>query len=99
MKNAAAGEANLVKVRMDGVPYMHEVNLAAYSNYPGLFGDLNIIYNCCSIGMVVKGGIAWEHTVVFLDADDGMLVGDLPWKDFKSSCKEMRVMRTCDAKP
>ncbi|KAJ1290533.1 hypothetical protein BS78_02G251400 [Paspalum vaginatum] len=87
-----------VKVSMDGTPYLRKVDVAAYDDYRELVEALNEMFCCCSIGLM-DGYSEWEHAVVYEDGDgDWMLVGDVPWEMFLSSCKRMRVMRSCEAR-
>ncbi|PWZ15957.1 Auxin-responsive protein IAA26 [Zea mays] len=87
-----------VKVSMDGTPYLRKVDVAAYDDYGELVEALNELFCCCSIGLMDGYG-EWEHAVVYEDGDgDWMLVGDVPWEMFVSSCKRMRVMRSCEAR-
>ncbi|CAN6205248.1 unnamed protein product [Urochloa humidicola] len=95
-----------VKVSMDGTPYLRKVDVAAYDDYGELVEALNELFCCCSIGLMDGYG-EWEHAVVYEDGDgDWMLVGDVPWqmrvfcfrRMFVSSCKRMRVMRSCEAR-
>ncbi|XP_066399800.1 auxin-responsive protein IAA26-like [Miscanthus floridulus] len=87
-----------VKVSMDGTPYLRKVDVAAYDDYGELVEALNELFCCCSIGLMDGYG-DWEHAVVYEDGDgDWMLVGDVPWEMFVSSCKRMKVMRSCEAR-
>ncbi|XP_006660879.1 auxin-responsive protein IAA26 [Oryza brachyantha] len=91
-------QAYYVKVSMDGTPYLRKVDVAAYGDYLELVEALNDMFYCSSIGLMDGYG-EWEHAVVYEDGDgDWMLVGDVPWEMFVSSCKRMRVMRACEAR-
>ncbi|XP_052168629.1 auxin-responsive protein IAA26 [Oryza glaberrima] len=90
--------AYFVKVSMDGTPYLRKVDVAAYGDYIELVEALNDMFYCSTIGLMDGYG-EWEHAVVYEDGDgDWMLVGDVPWEMFVSSCKRMRVMRACEAR-
>nr|CAD1830435.1 unnamed protein product [Ananas comosus var. bracteatus] len=73
-----------VKVSMDGVPYLRKIDLKIYEGYEELWRALEDMFKCSSLGGVEDG--------------DWMLVGDVPWEMFISSCKRMRIMKGCEAR-
>lgn len=82
-----------VKVSMDGAPYLRKIDLKFYKNYFDLVKALEGMFNC-TIG---KQG-ADEYAPTYEDKDgDWMLVGDVPWEMFASSCKRMRIMKGSEA--
>ncbi|XP_052199961.1 auxin-responsive protein IAA1-like [Diospyros lotus] len=86
-----------VKVAVDGAPYLRKVNLEAYGNYPDLLRALEEMstgFSTCNNNNLHK-----ERQMVptYEDRDgDWMLVGDVPWKMFKDSCKRIRVMKSSE---
>ncbi|XP_073158194.1 auxin-induced protein 22D-like [Henckelia pumila] len=84
----------LVKVSMDGAPYLRKIHLHAYTNYLHLLNALETMFNC-TIGYI-NGS---EFAPTYEDKDgDWMLVGDVPWEMFVTCCKRMRIMKASEAK-
>ncbi|KAG6530621.1 auxin-responsive protein IAA31-like [Zingiber officinale] len=89
-KNAMKAEAAglFVKVSMDGAPYLRKIDLRVYKGYKELregLEDMFMVFEVC------KGS---EYTITYEDKDgDLMLVGDVPWEMFTSSCKKLRIIR------
>ncbi|XP_072966979.1 auxin-induced protein 22D-like [Typha angustifolia] len=87
-----------VKVSMDGAPYLRKVDLKAYNGYKELRGALEDMFKCCSLGGE-EGYDESEYAITYEDKDgDWMLVGDVPWGMFISSCKRMRIMKGSEAR-
>ncbi|CAL9125604.1 unnamed protein product [Musa textilis] len=100
-----------VKVSMDGAPYLRKVDLGVYNSYKGLTDALDAMFKGFSLGKqiiqrqahdphgVAEGGDESEHAITYEDKDgDWMLVGDVPWEMFVSSCKRLRIMKGCEAR-
>ncbi|XP_039132442.1 auxin-induced protein 22D-like [Dioscorea cayenensis subsp. rotundata] len=80
-----------VKVSMDGAPYLRKIDLNVYQGYEELRLALEDMFKCFSIGEL--------YAIAYEDKDgDLMLVGDVPWRMFISSCKRMRIMKGCEAR-
>ncbi|KAF0922243.1 hypothetical protein E2562_029132 [Oryza meyeriana var. granulata] len=106
-----AAAAALVKVSMDGAPYLRKVDLAMYKSYHELsmalhnmFTSFAIIGKCGSHQQLneskqlkdVRDGA--EFVPTYEDKDgDWMLVGDVPWEMFVQSCKRLRIMKGSEA--
>ncbi|WOK92902.1 auxin-induced protein 22D-like [Canna indica] len=87
-----------VKVSMDGAPYLRKVNLNVFKGYKELMEALNIMFKCFSIGGV-EGRDESGYAMTYEDKDgDWMLVGDVPWEMFISSCKRLRIMKGSEAR-
>ncbi|KAJ4708373.1 Auxin-responsive protein [Melia azedarach] len=94
--------SKLVKVAVDGAPYLRKVDLQIYSSYQHLFKAFEDLFTCFTVRrdyvevMGPKKGM--EYVATYEDKDDDwMLVGDVPWKMFVESCKRIRLMRSAEA--
>lgn len=92
---------SLVKVSMDGAPYLRKIDLKMYKGYKELREALDNMFKNFSLGDLLKmEGLydGCEHAVTYEDKDgDWMLVGDVPWEMFICSCKRLRIMRGSEA--
>ncbi|PKU72152.1 auxin-induced protein 22D [Dendrobium catenatum] len=99
---AGGGGGIYVKVSMDGAPYLRKIDLKLYKSYELLREALEDMFKCFTSGdfsSVTLGGGGSNYAVAYEDKDgDWMLVGDVPWRMFISSCKRLRIMRGSDAK-
>ncbi|KAL8485042.1 hypothetical protein ACS0TY_027373 [Phlomoides rotata] len=89
-----------VKVSMDGAPYLRKIDLKLYNGYPDLLNALETMFKL-SIGEYSEreGYKGSEYAPAYEDKDgDLMLVGDVPWDMFMSSCKRLRIMKGSDAR-
>nr|GMD59718.1 auxin-responsive protein IAA14-like [Ipomoea batatas] len=92
-KSSGSSAANLVKVCMDGAPYLRKVDLKMYTSYQHLYDALaNMFTSFTTIG--TNGMIDFmnerkvmdllntsEYVPTYEDKDgDWMLVGDVPWE-------------------
>ncbi|XP_009113982.2 auxin-responsive protein IAA4 [Brassica rapa] len=99
-KNESEGQGMYVKVSMDGAPYLRKIDLTVYKQYPELMKSLENMFKF-SVGEYCereryKGS---EFVPTYEDKDgDWMLVGDVPWEMFVSSCKRLRIMKGSEAK-
>ncbi|XP_062188260.1 auxin-responsive protein IAA24-like [Phragmites australis] len=90
-----------VKVSMDGAPYLRKVDLRMYKGYRELKEALDALFTRSSSG---AGALAADcrgdqYAVAYEDKDgDLMLVGDVPWDMFISSCKKLRIMKGSEAR-
>ncbi|XP_031267590.1 auxin-induced protein AUX28-like [Pistacia vera] len=107
------GGASLVKVSMDGAPYLRKADLKMYKNYQDLydalgkmFSSLSTIGNCGSQGMkdfmneskLMDLLNGSDYVPTYEDKDgDWMLIGDVPWGMFVESCKRLRIMKGTEA--
>ncbi|KAG0472376.1 hypothetical protein HPP92_016922 [Vanilla planifolia] len=88
---SGAGAGIYVKVSMDGAPYLRKIDLRVYRGYEELRKALEDMFKCFT-----SGDASWaesvggsSHAVAYEDKDgDLMLVGDVPWRMFVSSCKK-----------
>ncbi|KAF7818382.1 Auxin-induced protein 22D [Senna tora] len=94
------GSGMYVKVSMDGAPYLRKIDLKVYNSYPQLLNALQIMFNCTFGEYSEREGYnGSEHAPTYEDKDgDWMLVGDVPWNMFMSSCKRLRIMKGSEAK-
>ncbi|KAG6488298.1 auxin-responsive protein IAA4-like [Zingiber officinale] len=90
-KKAMKAEAEaglLVKVSMDGAPYLRKIDLTAFKGYKELSKALEDMFKAFE---VYKGA---NYAITYEDKDgDLMLAGDVPWEMFTSSCKKLRIIR------
>ncbi|KAJ6846798.1 auxin-induced protein 22D-like [Iris pallida] len=95
--------ASFVKVSMDGAPYLRKIDLKVYKGYKELREALENMFRSFSLGKLAaateEGCDAPEHAIAYEDKDgDWMLVGDVPWGMFISSCNRLRIMRGSEAR-
>ncbi|XP_073125296.1 auxin-induced protein 22B-like [Henckelia pumila] len=99
--NTESDQAGIyVKVSMDGAPYLRKIDLKVYDGYSQLLQALENMFKL-SIGEYSEreGYKGSEYSPAYEDKDgDLMLVGDVPWDMFKSSCKKLRIMKGSEAK-
>ncbi|KAI3773043.1 hypothetical protein L6452_04241 [Arctium lappa] len=90
-----------VKVSMDGAPYLRKVDLKVYKNYGELMKGLEEMFKCI-IGLYNEKELGYNgsmHAPTYEDKEgDWMLVGDVPWEMFLTSCKRLRIMKANEAK-
>ncbi|KAL2486708.1 Auxin-responsive protein IAA4 [Abeliophyllum distichum] len=100
MKKTEAETGIYVKVSMDGAPYLRKIDLKVYSEYPQLLKALEIMFKL-TIGDYSEreGYKGSEYAPAYEDKDgDLMLVGDVPWDMFISSCKRLRIIKGSEAR-
>ncbi|CAN6352281.1 unnamed protein product [Urochloa humidicola] len=101
---AAAGGALFVKVSMDGAPYLRKVDLKMYKGYRELREALEAMFLCFSGGGAAAADAPpavnpSDFAVTYEDKDgDLMLVGDVPFDMFISTCKRLRIMKGSEAR-
>ncbi|KAI3801038.1 hypothetical protein L1987_29139 [Smallanthus sonchifolius] len=94
------GSGMFVKVSMDGAPYLRKIDLKVYKSYGELMKSLEGMF-ACIIGLYneKEGYNGSKHAATYEDKDgDWMLVGDVPWEMFVTSCKRLRIMKGCEAR-
>ncbi|XP_047959608.1 auxin-induced protein 22D [Salvia hispanica] len=99
-KKAETESGMYVKVSMDGAPYLRKIDIKLYNGYSHLLTALEDMFKL-SIGEYSEreGYKGSEYAPAYEDKDgDLMLVGDVPWEMFMSSCKRLRIMRGADAR-
>ncbi|CAK9168529.1 unnamed protein product [Ilex paraguariensis] len=99
-KKAEAETGIYVKVSMDGAPYLRKIDLKVYNCYPELLKALENMFKI-TIGEYSEreGYQGSEYAPTYEDKDgDWMLVGDVPWDMFMSSCKRLRIMKGSEAR-
>lgn len=111
--NSSDKGAALVKVSMDGAPYLRKVDLNLYKSYQELSDALTKMFGSFTIGNYCEGGMMKDfmnesklmnvlnnsdYVPTYEDKDgDWMLVGDVPWEMFVESCKRLRIMKGKEA--
>lgn len=99
-KTESEGPGIYVKVSMDGAPYLRKIDLKVYSGYPELLQALENMFKF-TIGEYSEreGYKGSDYVPTYEDKDgDWMLVGDVPWKMFITSCKRLRIMKGSEAR-
>ncbi|XP_015875356.2 auxin-induced protein 22D [Ziziphus jujuba] len=89
-----------VKVSMDGAPYLRKMDLKVYNGYSELLKALEDMFKF-KVGNYSEreGYNGSEYVPTYEDKDgDWMLVGDVPWEMFISSCKRLRIMKGSEAR-
>ncbi|KAJ0091643.1 hypothetical protein Patl1_13175 [Pistacia atlantica] len=107
-KKALEKSSKLVKVAVDGAPYLRKVDLEIYSSYEELLRALEKMFTCFTnqgngveesnkeMGPVAVTGR--EYVTTYEDKEgDWMLVGDVPWQMFIESCNRIRLMKSSEA--
>ncbi|KAM7259731.1 hypothetical protein ACFE04_015472 [Oxalis oulophora] len=85
------GGRSYVKVSLDGAPYLRKIDLKSYNEYGELLLALEKMFKFTYEGS--------GFVTTYEDKDgDWMLVGDVPWDMFLTSCKRLRIMKGSDAK-
>ncbi|KAJ1266235.1 hypothetical protein BS78_08G135900 [Paspalum vaginatum] len=100
---AQAGCGGLfVKVSMDGAPYLRKIDLKFYKGYRELREALEAMFLCFSgagAGADAPAVNPSDFAVTYEDKDgDLMLVGDVPFDMFISTCKRLRIMKGSEAR-
>jgi auxin-responsive protein IAA len=89
LREERAAGCKLVKVAVDGAPYLRKVDLAAHEGYAALLRALHGMFASCNLAVRGAGGLgrlvdsatAAEYVPTYEDKDgDWMLVGDVPFK-------------------
>jgi auxin-responsive protein IAA len=96
---AAAGSAGslYVKVSMDGAPYLRKIDLKMYKGYRELREALEAMF--LGFSGDASSVNPSDFAVTYEDKDgDLMLVGDVPFEMFMSTCKRMRIMKGSEAR-
>lgn len=99
-KSEAEASGIYVKVSMDGAPYLRKIHLNIYKDYPELLKALEDMFKF-KVGEYSEseGYNGSEFVPTYEDKDgDWMLVGDVPWEMFITSCKRLRVMKGSEAR-
>lgn len=99
-KTEAEASGVYVKVSMDGAPYLRKIDLKVYKGYPELLKALEEMFKF-TVGEYSEreGYNGSEFVPTYEDKDgDWMLVGDVPWNMFISSCKRLRIMKGSEAR-
>ncbi|XP_050364027.1 auxin-induced protein 22D-like [Argentina anserina] len=89
-----------VKVSVDGAPYLRKIDITVYKSYSELLKALEDMFKL-TIGSYSEreGYNGSEFAPTYQDKDgDWMLVGDVPWNMFASSCKRLRIMKGSEAR-
>ncbi|XP_010529092.1 PREDICTED: auxin-responsive protein IAA1-like [Tarenaya hassleriana] len=99
-KNEDKGQGIYVKVSMDGAPYLRKIDLKMYKDYPELLNALEKMFNFAIGEYSEREGYKGSGYVPTYEDKDGdwMLVGDVPWEMFSSSCKRLRIMKASEAR-
>ncbi|KAK6239125.1 hypothetical protein QUC31_004594 [Theobroma cacao] len=98
--NEVEGAGMYVKVSVDGAPYLRKIDLKVYRSYAGLLKALENMFKL-TVGAYSEreGYNGSDYAPTYEDKDgDWMLVGDVPWEMFISSCKRLRIMKGSEAR-
>lgn len=84
-----------IKVSMDGAPYLRKIDLKLYKGYSDLLKDLQDMFKFKVGEYCEREGYNGSEVVPTYEDKDGdwMLVGDVPWNMFTTSCKRLRIMK------
>ncbi|XP_071696980.1 auxin-induced protein 22D-like [Rutidosis leptorrhynchoides] len=100
-KNVEHEMGMYVKVSMDGAPYLRKIDLKVYKSYEELLKGMEDMF-LCIIGLYIENEKLYnglKHVATYEDKDgDWMLVGDVPWEMFVTSCKRLRIMKGHEAR-
>ncbi|MBA0549317.1 hypothetical protein Golob_020353 [Gossypium lobatum] len=94
------GTGMYVKVSVDGAPYLRKIDLKVYRSYPQLLLALENMFKLIIGAYSEREGYnGSDYAPTYEDRDgDWMLVGDVPWEMFISSCKRLRIMKGSEAR-
>ncbi|KAK7356893.1 hypothetical protein VNO80_16173 [Phaseolus coccineus] len=94
------GAGIYVKVSMDGAPYLRKIDLKVYGGYTQLLIALESMFKLTIGEYSEKEGYKGsDYAPTYEDKDgDWMLVGDVPWDMFVTSCKRLRIMKGSEAR-
>ncbi|GAV73439.1 AUX_IAA domain-containing protein [Cephalotus follicularis] len=89
-----------VKVSLDGAPYLRKIDLKVCKSYQNLLKALEDLFKLAIGEYSEKEGYKEsDYAPTYQDKDgDWMLVGDVPWDMFTSSCKKLRIMKRSEAR-
>ncbi|KAI4368385.1 hypothetical protein MLD38_016947 [Melastoma candidum] len=101
-ESSSSSEASgiYLKVSMDGAPYLRKIHLGSYKGYDQLLAALQTMFRI-TIGQYSEreGYEGSEYAPTYEDKDgDWMLVGDVPWEMFVTTCKRLRIMKGAEAR-
>ncbi|KAG9132718.1 hypothetical protein Leryth_014002 [Lithospermum erythrorhizon] len=99
-KKTEVDSAMYVKVCMDGAPYLRKIDLKVYNGYPELLKALGDMFKLKFGEYSEREGYNGSEFAPAYDDKDGdlMLVGDVPFNMFISTCKRLRIMKGSEAK-
>ncbi|KAK7278394.1 hypothetical protein RJT34_23422 [Clitoria ternatea] len=94
------GAGIYVKVSMDGAPYLRKIDLKVYGGYTQLLKALENMFKLTIGEYSEKEGYKGsDYAPTYEDKEgDLMLVGDVPWDMFVTSCKRLRIMKGSEAR-
>ncbi|KAL8171368.1 hypothetical protein V2J09_023172 [Rumex salicifolius] len=89
-----------VKVSMDGAPFLRKIDIKVFKGYPDLIKSLESMFKFTIGDFSERDGYKGSEFVPTYEDKDGdwMLVGDVPWEMFITSCKRLRIMKGSEAK-
>ncbi|XP_022739397.1 auxin-responsive protein IAA4-like [Durio zibethinus] len=99
-KSECEGPGIYVKVSMDGAAYLRKIDLKVYTGYPELLRALENMFKF-TLGEYSdrEGYKGSDYAPTYEDKDgDWMLVGDVPWEMFITSCNRLRIMKGSEAR-
>ncbi|XP_074287581.1 auxin-induced protein IAA6-like [Silene latifolia] len=107
--NGIEASKRLVKISMDGVPFLRKVDLNGFKDYSRFVASLEKLFGCSglenvSVKHMTKEALEeyaenCEYVLIYEDKDgDWLLVGDVPWRLFIESCKRLRIMKSENVK-
>lgn len=96
----AESAGNFIKVSMDGAPYLRKIDLKVYKGYSELLKAMEDMFKFSAGEYSEREGYNGSEFVPTYEDKDGdwMLVGDVPWEMFFTSCKRMRIMKGSEAR-
>ncbi|KAL2934602.1 Auxin-induced protein 22D [Bienertia sinuspersici] len=99
-KTESEGSGMYVKVSMDGAPYLRKIDMKVYQSYEELLKALESMFKICIGKYSERDGYNGSDLAPTYEDKDGdwMLVGDVPWEMFITSCKRLRIMKSSEAK-
>ncbi|KAI3783793.1 hypothetical protein L1987_42880 [Smallanthus sonchifolius] len=83
-----------VKVTMQGAAYGRKVDLQKFNSYEQLYTTLNEMFKEFADGNLAIGELVSDYNFVYKDGDgDWMVMGDLPWNMFITTCKSLMIIK------
>ncbi|XP_045798857.1 auxin-induced protein 22E-like [Trifolium pratense] len=99
-KKVEDGCGMYVKVSMAGAPYLRKIDLKIFKSYSELLIALENLFKCTFGEYSEREGYNGSECAPTYEDKDGdwMLVGDVPWNMFISSCKRLKIVKGSEAK-
>ncbi|KAH9615446.1 hypothetical protein KSS87_021361 [Heliosperma pusillum] len=94
-KDCIEASKRLVKISMDGVPFLRKIDVNGFNDYSHFVVSLEKLFGCSGLKEALEDTENSEYVLIYEDKDgDWLLVGDVPWSMLIESCKRLRIMKS-----